>query len=433
MRVLLLNQYFPPDRSATAALARDAVEALAAAGHEVRVVAGWPSYQPAERWPWRPVRRQDGVAGGRVTRVGSAGFGRDRMTARIANYGTFLVAAAPVASATPANVVVAMTDPPVVGVLAAAVAAARRRPFVYWVQDLHPEVAVATGLLRDGRLSQAWRSLHAQALRRADRVVVLGRDMADRVVAAGARPECVRIVHNGAPAGLEPHPTDRDHPVAVRLRGGHDFVVMHAGNLGFAGAWGTLLEAAPHLESGTGLVFVGNGAQRAVLRRRSDRAPGVVAFHDPVPSSELRWLMAAADLHVVTLRRGLEGLVVPSKLYGILAAGRPALVVADDQSEAARLVRRHRCGLTADPDRPDSVAHAIGWARRYPDELKAMGRRAREASFRYDRTLTMAQLLEVIEQAAALRPVPRTVGRSPRHESHVPSHPPLLVHDEGAR
>lgn len=397
MRVLLLNQYFPPDRSATAALARDAVEAMAAAGHEVRVVAGWPSYQPAERWPWRPARRQDGVPGARVTRVGSAGFGRGRMAARVANYGTFLAAAAPMAWVAPADVVVAMTDPPVVGVLAAAVAVARRRPFVYWIQDLHPEVAVAAGLVADGSVTRAWRHLHARALRRAERVVVLGDDMAERAVAAGARPECVRIVHNGATPGAEPDPADRDHPVAARLRSGHDFVALHAGNLGFAGAWDTLLDAARLLEPGSGIVFLGDGAQRDVLARRGSRIPGA-DFHPGLPPEQGRWFMAAGDLHVVTLRRGLEGTLVPSKIYGVLAAGKPALVVSDEGCEAARLVRRHGCGLVADPEDPTAVAGAIAWARNHPAEMAEMGRRARHAAGRYDRRAAMQALVAIVEE-----------------------------------
>ena len=403
MRVLLLNEYYPPDTSATASLAASAVDALIAAGHEVRVVAGWPSYQPLEPWPWRPARRQVDADGLRVLRLGSTSFDRRSLRARLANYLTYCAAALPVSLAEPADVVLSMTDPPFVGVLAATVAWARRLPFAYWVQDLYPDVAVATGVLRAGRsLAGSWERAHRWTLGRASRIAVLGLDMAQRVARAGANPGAIRVVHNGADLGPEPEQADRDHPVARRVRSGYDFVALHAGNLGAAGSWEPLIEAAQRLGPRSGLVFLGGGAGRHDLMQRWGHRPGIT-FLDPLPPSDARWFMAAADICVVALRRGFEGLVVPSKIYGVLAAGRPVLALADDRSELARIVSDHSVGLVADPADPVAIGDALAWAETHPDELAQLGRRARAAAATYDRQLTMRQLAAVVEEAAAER------------------------------
>jgi colanic acid biosynthesis glycosyl transferase WcaI len=402
MKVLLLNQYFPPDTSATAALAEGAVRALQEAGDEVTVIAGRPSYEPRERLGWRPLR-VGGERWGRVVRVGSTAFERARMAGRVGNYLSYLALAAPIAAVAQADVTLAMTDPPIVSLIATMTERVRHRPFVYWVQDLHPDYSVAAGLLPPGRLERAWRAAHARTLAAADRVVVLGDDMAHRVVDAGARGDRVRVIHNGAELGPDPLRSDRGHPIACEVRSGFDFVVLHAGNLGFAGAWDTLIDAAQRLEPGIGMVFLGDGAAEDQIAQAAAAAPNV-AMLPRLPATDARWFNAAADLQIVTLRRGLEGLLVPSKLYGVLAAGKPVLVVADDASEAARLVRLHSCGLVADPDDPSGVAAAINWARDHPVELMEMGSRAREAAHHFERSEMFRGLADIVSEVGAERP-----------------------------
>jgi glycosyltransferase involved in cell wall biosynthesis len=396
LRAVLLNQYYPPDTSATARLARSLTLALHARGADVTVIAGRPSYDPSRHVPWSPVH-VDPEDGCRVVRVGSTTFDRSSMRGRVSNYVSFLGMAAPVAAAVRADVCVAMTDPPVVGAIAAAIRSLRNRPFVYWVQDLHPDMALAAGLLRPGRLADAWRAVHRRALAAADRVVVLGEDMAERAVASGARPDRVEVVHNGAVLGPEPEASDREHAIAREVRGTFEFVALHAGNLGFAGPWNTLLEAGRMLEPGSGIVFLGVGASETSIASSASTTAGV-ALRPRRPASESRWFNAAADLEIVALRRGLEGFVVPSKLYDALAAGRPILAVADERSEVVRIVRRHSCGLVADPDDAASVAAAIKWARAHPEQLDEMGRRGRAASRRYDRELMFDELARIVHE-----------------------------------
>jgi colanic acid biosynthesis glycosyl transferase WcaI len=222
--------------------------------------------------------------------------------------------------------------------------------------------------------------------------------MRNRILAKGVDPERVVVVRDGAviPDVL----ASPAHPVAQEIRSGFPFVVLHAGNLGFYGAWGTLLEAARLLENdGVGVVFVGDGANRASLEAAASGLRNV-RFLPFRPAQEVPCVMAAGDLHVVTVRRGLEGVVVPSKLYSILAAGRPVLVVAPEECDAARIVRESGCGAVADPDDPAGVAQAVRALRENHKQLAEMGRRARETAGSYARVAEFERFVQVVEEAA---------------------------------
>jgi len=395
LHLLLINQYFPPDTAATAKMAALVAGALARE-HRVTVLCGRPSYDPTERHPYYLGHREvrDNLV---VERVGSATLSRHRMRGRLGNYLSYFALAVPRALAFRADAVVAMTDPPGVGVAAAFVAALKRVPFIYNIRDLHPDMAVQGGLIRGGLVTAVWERLHRWALRRADRVIVLGDDMRERIIAKGVQPARVAVVRDGA-AIPDVQPA-RDHPVVQEIRSGFRFVVLHAGNLGFYGAWDTLLKAADFLNGKpVGMIFVGGGAAEGRLRQLAG-SNSRVRFLPFRPAAEVPYVMTAGDLHVVTVRRGLEGVVVPSKLYGILAAGRPVLAVAPETSDVARIVRRYDCGFVADPDDPQAVAAAIHEAMQSPERLAAMGARSRAAARGFEQSVQLQRYVRVVEEA----------------------------------
>jgi colanic acid biosynthesis glycosyl transferase WcaI len=398
MHILLFNEYYPPDTSATAKMAALVAETLAKK-HQVTVVAGRPSYDPDEYYPFELLRtdKRNNVT---VERVGSTAFPRHRMKRRVSNYLSYLAVAVPRALAIRADVVLAMTDPPVAGIAGAFVARMSGRPFVYNIRDMYPDMAVGGDIVRRNYLVERWEQMHRRALRQAARVIVLGDDMRDRILAKGASPERVVIVRDGSsPTGPLP---DRSHPAVQEVRSGFPFVVLHAGNLGFYGAWSTLLKAAEILRNeNTGIVFVGDGANRAAMQSTVNGSPNV-RFLPFRPADQIPHVMTAGDLHIVTVKRGLEGVVVPSKLYSILSAGRPVLVVAPPECDAARIVRASGCGIAVDPDDPNAVAAAIRELRDDPARLADMGRRARETAEKYARVNELKKFAFIIEEAAKL-------------------------------
>lgn len=396
MHILLLNEYYPPDTSATAKMAAQVAETLAQQ-HQVTVLAGRPSYDPEEYYPFA-LLRSDVRNNVTVERVGSTVYPRHQMRRRISNYLSYLALAVPRALAIHADVVLAMTDPPVAGIAGAYIARLGGRPFVYNIRDLYPDMAVGGDIVRPSQWVKRWEQMHRGALRQAARVIVLGDDMRDRILSKGIDPERVVVVRDGAtfPGSLP----ERSDPVVQEIRSSFPFVALHAGNLGFYGAWTTLLKAADILRNeSAGLVFIGDGANRAALEAMAANSPNV-RFLPFRPAEQVPHVMMAGDIHIVTVKRGLEGVVVPSKLYSILAAGRPVLAVAAAESDAARIVVESGCGLAADPDDPAAVAAAIREMKNDPARLAGMSCRAREAAEKYARVNELRRFAGIIEDAA---------------------------------
>jgi putative colanic acid biosynthesis glycosyltransferase WcaI len=399
MKVLLLNLYYPPDTSATAKMAAAFVEPLAQK-HNVTVICGRPSYDPTERRSWRlwQTEQPDAV---RVIRVGSTDYPRTQMARRVFNYLSYVALSIPRALFVPGDVVLAMTDPPFEGIVGAFVAMLKRKPFVYNIRDMYPDMAVGGSIVSPGLTARVWEKLHRWALRRAARVIVLGEDMKARIAAKGIAPDRIDIVRDGVEDSAAPiADATFDREVIQAIRGNFRFVLLHAGNLGFYGAWETLLDAAREMQhDGVGLVFVGDGAQRSRLQELA-AGNASVRFLPFFPSSKVGSVLAAADAHIITIKRGLEGVVVPSKMYGILAAGRPIVAVAPRETDAAVLGVREGFGCAADPDRPDEVVTAVRALLTDPSRVAAMGAAARSSAPRYARSAEIQKLAAILETTA---------------------------------
>jgi colanic acid biosynthesis glycosyl transferase WcaI len=396
MRILLLNEYFPPDTSATAKMAAEVADVLGQR-HEVTVLCGRPSYDPSERHPFYFLRREK-RGKTLVERVGSTTFSRRRMLRRVVNYLSYVTLATPRALMIRTDLVLAMTDPPFEGIVGAFVAWLKRRPFVYNIRDLYPEMAVSGKIVRPARWVRFWEKLHRWALSRAARVIVLGEDVRERIIAKGIDAAKVVVVRDGTRM-TEAIP-DRDHPVAREIRGEYSFVILHAGNLGFYGAWETVVKAAQMLNGdGIGFVFIGDGAMRPQIEA-SVNGCKAIRFVPFRPPDQVPHVLAAADLHLVTIRRGLEGVVVPSKLYPILGAGRPVLVLAAEECDAARVVRRHGCGVVANPDDPASLIALVRELARDPGRIAQMGARAAAIASEFSLQKELGRFVEVMETTA---------------------------------
>ena len=414
MRILFLNLYFPPDTSATAKSAGSMVQALAQT-HEVTVLCGRPSYDPTERRPWKlwqterissKTAQSIGETAGNfatftVIRVGSTDYPRTQMNRRILNYLTYAKLAVARALFIPCDVLFAMTDPPFNGIVAAFLSVLKRKPLLYDIQDMYPDMAVAGSIVQPGLLTRLWERLHRWALRRATRIIVLGDDMRARVIAKGPKhidPAKVFIVRSGVdtpPAESAAQPLNPE--VTRTIRGNFRFVLLHAGNLGFYGAWDTIIAAARQLENeNIGFVFVGDGAERSRLESVAAGAPNV-RFLPFFPSSDIPSVLAAPDAHIVTIKRGLGGVVVPSKIFGIIAAGKPLVAVAASETDVARLGVRHGFAICADPSSPDELAYSIRRLAADSAALEAMSRAACKAAAQYSRDSQLKILAGLVE------------------------------------
>lgn len=398
MHVLLLNLYYPPDTSATANMAKIVVDAISD-NHEVTVLCGRPSYDPTERRAWR-LYRTENLGKARVIRVGSTDYSRVQMDKRIFNYLSYVLLAVPRALLLPCDVILAMTDPPFEGIIGAFVATLKRKPYVYNIRDMYPDMAVGGAIVKPGLLARVWEKLHRWALRRATSVIVLGEDMRNRILAKGVDSARVLVVRDGTeiPFGSQ-LPAQLDASVVQTIRSGFQFVLLHAGNLGFYGAWETLLQGARQLAAdGVGLVFVGDGAQREKLQSASSGISNV-RFLPFFPASKIPSVLAAADAHLITVKRGLEGVVVPSKMYGILAAGKPIVALAPAECDVVSLGIQRGFSISADPDDPKEFVERVRQLSGNPEQVRQMEKAAVAVAPEYSRGDELLKLVAILERA----------------------------------
>ncbi len=415
--LIFLNRYFHPDHSATSQMLSDLAFALAGRGHAVAVITSRQRYDAPEV-PLPPRETMSGVS---IHRVWTSRFGRHNLAGRVLDYMTFYMSAAWTLwqLARSGDVTVAKTDPPMLSVLAAPIARLCGAKLVNWLQDIFPEVAQALGVGR-GRMSgfAYWvmRWLRDRSLKSAAMNVALGRRMAARLAMRGVAPERIRIISNWADGTvLKTH----DHSYnALRQAWGLSgkFVVGYSGNFGRAHDYTTLVDAIARVEAkrppaltlepaldsygdaGTARaatlvvdgephdpleivwLFIGGGALFEAFKSEvAKRRLTSVVFQPYQPRERLSESLSAADVHLVSLRPELEGLIVPSKFYGIAAAGRPTVFIGDLDGEIARVIARVGGGVTIAQGDGAALAQAILDFAGDPNGCRQMGEAARQA------------------------------------------------------
>lgn len=399
LRVCYFNRSYWPDTGATGQLLTELCEDLVARhGFEVTVVTGRPVDGP------RFLPRVETRHGVRIVRASGTTWPTRRFIGRAANYLTYFVSAtwAALRIGRP-DVAVALTDPPIVGL--AALASRPRRGFVFFCQDIFPEVA---GLLQDFRspLVNAWLDrVNRLLVRRAARIVALGDTMARRLVdGKGADRSRIEVIHNWADTEAIV-PSDKDNAFARAHGLTGRFVLLHAGNIGHGQNLDVVLDAAERLRRRDDilLLFIGDGNRRAELEQMArSRALANVRFLPFQPRNQLRWTYASADACLVSLKPGLAGYIVPSKLYPILAAGRPFVAAVEADSEVAALASACACGLRVEPGDAGALAAAVETlADQGPEACAAMGRRARRSSEGFSRERQVAAHARVLADVAA--------------------------------
>jgi glycosyltransferase involved in cell wall biosynthesis len=372
-RLLVLNQYYWPGLEATAQLLTELCEALSE-DLDVKVVTGQLHGQ--ETQPHRSVRN-----GVEIVRVPSTSFERSKLFARASNYATYLTSALlrGLRGRRP-DVVLCMTDPPIVANIALVLARRFRVPLVVISQDVFPEIAVQLKRLENPVVMSLLRGLVGLYLRRADRIVAIGDTMRRRLEQKGAPAERMLVIPNWIDTERL-GPLDKSNHWS-RSRGVDEkFVVMHSGNVGHAQDLDSLIRAGTFLRDLDDLLImiIGTGARHAELVALAELLEvDQVQFLYYQSRAVLPQSLSAADVHVVGLAAGLAGYVVPSRLYGILAVSRPVIVAADAESETAQLVTEAGCGIVVPPGRPELLARALRDAHDGKYDLEAMGARGRE-------------------------------------------------------
>ena len=395
-RLLLLNQYYWPGVEATANLLTELAEDLTDE-FDVTVLTG--DLHGHRGLPSREVR--NGVT---IVRVGSRAYDRTLLSRRALNYVSFLgrALAYGLRDRRP-DLVVCMTDPPIVGDVGLVVARRFGVPLLVISEDVFPEIAVELKRLESGFLVGALRELVRFYLERTDRIVAIGETMRERLIEKGAAADRIEVIPNWVDTRvLAPQPRDNDWARRRGLDG--KFVVMHSGNVGHAQGLETLVVASTFLRDldDVEIVIAGFGARHASITALAERVEAPIRFLPYQPREVLSQSLSAADVHFVGLAPGLAGYVVPSRLYGIMAVARPVIVAADPASEVSKLVAEIGCGVVVPPARPELVAAAIRDLHARSGELAELGTKGRRyVEAEADRTVAHARYRAVIRDLLA--------------------------------
>jgi colanic acid biosynthesis glycosyl transferase WcaI len=379
VKLIFLNRFFYPDLSATAQMLADLAFHLAARGYQVEVITGRHGYlEHTAPLPKRGVER--GVT---VHRVWSTRYGYRSLAGKLADYLFFSVSSLfrLLRSARKGDLVIALTDPPMSSLGVSLVAKLRRCRQVNWLQDLFPEIAAASGIGGMQGVAGRWlQGLRNRSLQRADLNVVLGETMRGYLQQQGTPPERLRVIHNWADGQLIQPQRDGDNSLRGEWGLQGKFVIGYAGNLGRAHEIATVLDAAAALQDEHDIcfLFVGGGSLQEELRQQVE-AQGMhnVVFRDYQPRELLGQALAAADVHLTILRPELEGLIVPCKIYGILAAGITSVYIGDTHGEIAHMLQEAKAGEAVEAGDAASLVERIRYFRAHPARLAAMGSNAR--------------------------------------------------------
>src|SRR5439155_831918 len=401
-KIIFVNRFFFPDLSATSQLLTELTLDLAGCA-PVHVVTSRLKYDdPAARLAAREQLR--GVS---IHRVWTAGFGRDSLAGRALDYLTFYVTcAARLASlARSGDVVVVKTDPPLLSIVAAPIVLLRGATLVNWLQDIFPEVAAAAGIeLFNGRLGRLVRRLRDWSLASAEVNVVLGETMREVLRRRGIPERRLRVIANWADGpALRSTAAEQDaFRSQWRLEG--RFVVAYSGNMGRVHEYETILGAAELLRAGSGIafVFIGGGVRMRALEAEGKRRELGFTFVPYQPRERLAQSLGAVHVHLLSLRPQAEGLVVPSKFYGVAAVGRPAIYVGDPDGEIGSIVRRFNCGIAVRDGDRHGLAEAISRLAANPHLCRTLGNNARTAfEANWNRTIAAAKWADLLAAVSA--------------------------------
>ena len=385
MKILLLNQFFWPDAAATSQLLTDLAVHLAEQGHEVTAICAHSGYAAAATGTVPPPIT--------IHRTPALPFKRG-ILGRVLSYASFYLGATWRALTLPhQDVVLTLTTPPLLSLLGTAVKLFRGSRHFIWEMDVYPDVAIDLGTFKAGGLLDHLVGALADFSRRnADGIVALGECMKDRLALRGLNPSTIHIAHNWADAtDIQPLPRSGD-PAQL--------VFLYSGNLGLAHDTGTITSAMLRLKDDPRFrfLFVGSGARTPELKAfAATNALPAVEFRPYAQRASLAESLAAGDIGLVTQRDAACGSVVPSKVYGLLAAGRPVLFIGPKAATPARIVAKFGCGWQIDCGDIESLTRLLLHLANHPQEVARASRNARQALLdHYDRPLGVARIATIL-------------------------------------
>lgn len=399
MRLLLLNQFYPPDVAPTGQALHDLARVLASRGHEVHVLCSRRSYDGGGSYAAR--EELDGV---QVHRLPALGFGRRGLPGKAADYASYLLLALPraLAGVPRPELLLALTTPPFVGLVAKVVARLRGAAHAHWIMDVYPDVMAAHRMTRPGGLAfRLLRGIARSELRGARSVVTLGPFMARRIEEALAPSAPPRWVPLWGEDPLAPWPSGTPNPARTAAGWGPgEIVLLYSGNMGLGHRFSEFLETARRLgPTGPRWAFAGGGVQRGAIEAFARSHPAArVELLPYVPRERLRERLASADVHLASLSTAWQGLILPSKVQAAFSVARPVIFVGPRDNEVSLWTAESGGGWVVAEDDVNGLLAAVE-AARDPAERARRGEAALAyAREHFDRARNCERLARLLEE-----------------------------------
>jgi colanic acid biosynthesis glycosyl transferase WcaI len=369
MKVLLFNQFFAPDSAATSQLLTDVARELTEQGHSVTVICSGSTYAKAG---------SSEAPGVEIRRVRNLAFGR-RKIQRLSSYISYLAPAVWLGLwERKPDLVVSMTTPPGLSVVGGFVAWVRGSRHFIWEMDVYPDVAEAIGVLSpNGWITRVLGWVFDRSRHGADGILALGECMATRIGRRGISPSKIHVTENWADGeAIRPLPFRSDGKLSL----------LYSGNLGPVHEVDTVADAMLRMREDPRVrfIFSGGGRMRGWLEGFC-AAKGLrqVTFEYYCPRENLTQRLSEGDIGLVTQKKGTTGCVVPSKTYGVMAAGRPVLFIGPSDSTPARMIAKHQCGWHIEPGDVDGLVALLQRLTENPKLVWTAGKRAHDAFLRH--------------------------------------------------
>ena len=380
--LLFVNQHYYPDFASTAQHLTDLAEHLDDDGFEVHVLCSAGHYLSGSM----DVPLEETHNGVHIHRVRATAFGRGSVLGRLTDYASFFLQVLwRVLTGPRYDSVVTLTTPPLIALVGTIARLVRGQSYGIWSMDLHPDAEVAVGMLGpDQTLTRLLHTLNNWAYRRADFVVDLGPYMKRRLRDKGVADDRLRTIPVwNKKDEVYPIP-DEENPLVNEVGLEDRFVIMYSGNAGLGHRFDEVLAAMKHFDGHPEIffLFVGSGPRKKeIVAFAEERDLSNFRYMSYFPREQIKYSLSLADVHLLTLYNDMAGVAVPGKLYGILAAGKPVLMVGPEASDSGETILEHDVGTVVDPqgraDAPDRLIEAIETLYANPERRAEMGDRGR--------------------------------------------------------
>ncbi|MBI3590568.1 MAG: glycosyltransferase family 4 protein [Candidatus Melainabacteria bacterium] len=396
MNILFFNRSFYPDTEATGQFLTELCEDLIEFGHKVTVIAGM-SYH-VDNKERRFLIKHETYKSVDIIRASGTLLPKRFLFFRLINLGTYYLSAflGGFFVKNKPDVIVVQTDPPLLGILGIFFSRWYKAKLIYSCKDIYPEVGIITGRLTNPVLNFLLKIVNSNSFKVSDLVICLGDDMKRVIINKGVNENKIAVIRDWADTSvLYPVPNDEN-----KFRNENDlqnhFTIMYSGNIGLAQDLEKVIYVANHFKNKSNIkfVFVGDGANKHKLQVLSEELKlSNVLFLPYQPKDELKYSLSSPDLHLITFQKGLSGIMVPSKIYGILACGKPFVAWTDEESEIYTIAHRFNCGLTVSSGDVTKMISAIEWSVNNTSKLREMGENGRRAAVEFfDRKISTGKM-----------------------------------------